>query len=386
MKNNFIYFFLIDNIILLFINLVLNLNFGIFKNYKNIYIFKNVDLFFINITKKSFKQIGFYLNSKFNKRNLNNNKFKFFDIKIKEKKIINFYYVGYYESYYRDKVIKDITELLSNSFIFNFTSDNPDYLIYDVFSCDHLESKYNNSIKIAFFTENIFPDFKEADYSIGLNNINYLDRYFRKTTLIWIFQKRYLKIKNKFIEKIRRRAYRRKIRKKFCAAVISNFNSSDGFRLNFINELSKYKNVDMGGQYKNNVGGAITDKIKFLSHYKFSIAMENSEGNGYVSEKIIDSFMAGTIPIYYGGYTIEEFINPKSYILIKDENNMQKKIEYIKKIDNDEILYKSILNEKLFINDNLVRISNIEKAEFFKNIFEQEKDKAKRVDNYHFYN
>jgi hypothetical protein len=193
-----------------------------------------------------------------------------------------------------------------------------------------------------------------------------------------------LNIKNKFFEKVRKKAYRSKIRKKFCAAVISNFRSTDGFRIKFINELSKYKNVDMGGKYRNNVG-IIKNKIEFLSHYKFSIAMENSEGQGYVSEKILDSFMAGTIPIYYGGYTIDEFINPKSFILIKNENDLIKKIEYIKKLDNDDILYKSILNEKLFINDNLVSISNIEKAEFFSHIFEQEKNKARRVDNYHFY-
>ena len=111
------------------------------------------------------------------------------------------------------------------------------------------------------------------------------------------------------------KAYRSKKKKKFCAAVISNFNLSDGFRIKFINELSKYKNVDMGGNYKNNIGGNVYNKIEFLSSYKFSIAMENSEGQGYVSEKIIDSFMAGTIPIYYGGYMIDEFINPKSYIL-----------------------------------------------------------------------
>jgi type I site-specific restriction endonuclease len=158
----------------------------------------------------------------------------------------------------------------------------------------------------------MIPDFNHADYTIGFHNIIYLDRYFRKTTLIWIFQKRYLNIKNKFFEKIRRKVYRTK-KKKFCAAVISNIKSTDRFRINFINELSKYKRIDMGGKYKNNVGGRIKNKIKFLSSYKFSIAMENTEGQGYISEKILDSFLAGTIPIYYGGYMIDEFINPKSY-------------------------------------------------------------------------
>ena len=133
----------------------------------------------------------------------------------------------------------------------------------------------------------------------------------------------------------------------------------------------------------NNIGGIVKNKIKFLSYYKFSISMENSEGQGYISEKIIDSFIAGTIPIYYGGYMIDEFINLLSFILIKNEKNMKEKIEYIKKIDNDEKLYKSILKKNLFINDTLPKIIKKEQNEFFDNIFEQEKEKAKRIDNYH---
>ena len=385
MNKNLIYIFLIVNYIFLFINLILNFNFGIINktNAKILSHFKNVDLFFINISKISFSKIALYLNSKFYKNNLNFNENKLFDLKVKEKKIINFCIIGSFNLYRKNQLINDVIKLLENKYIFNFTSNNPDYLIFEVFGCDQLDSKYNNAIKIAYYRENMIPDFNHTDYSIGFHNINYLDRYFRKTTLIWIFQKRYLNIKNKFFEKIRRKAYKSK-KKKFCAAVISNFRSSDGFRINFIKELSKYKEVDMGGKYKNNIGGRIKNKIKFLSDYKFSIAMENSEGQGYVSEKILDSFYAGTIPIYYGGYMIDEFINPKSYILIKNENDMLQKIEYIKKIDNDKKLYKSILSEKLFINDNLVRISEVEKAEFFNHIFEQEKNKAKRVDNYHF--
>ena len=79
----------------------------------------------------------------------------------------------------------------------------------------------------------------------------------------------------------------------------------------------------MGGSFKNNVG-MIKDKFQFLSSYKFSIAMENTEGDGYISEKLIDSFLAGTIPIYYGDYMIDEYINLEAFILIRGENDIKK--------------------------------------------------------------
>ena len=77
--------------------------------------------------------------------------------------------------------------------------------------------------------------------------------------------------------------------------------------------------------------------------------MENTEGDGYVSEKIVQSFISGTIPIYYGSYMIDEYINPKSLILIRGQKDMIKKIEYIKKIDNNIELYKKILKEKILL-------------------------------------
>ena len=181
---------------------------------------------------KPFSNISFYLNSKFK---LNNN--KSFQKENKEKKIkkktIRLYTVGssndYYEKLYRNKLIEE----LQDNFNLEFTSDNPDYLIYDIFNCDFLDQKYKNAVKIAFFTENQIPDFNQADYAIGFQNINYLDRYFRKTTLIWVFEKRYLNIKNKDFMKKRKNVFRKGNRKKFCAAVISNSIFTDGFRIKF---------------------------------------------------------------------------------------------------------------------------------------------------------
>ncbi len=127
--------------------------------------------------------------------------------------------------------------------------------------------------------------------------------------------------------------------------------------MNFIRELNEYKKVDIEGKCKSqNRTKTVGNKIKFLKNYKFSIAMENSKGDGYMSEKIVDSFKAGTIPIYYGDYMLDEFINPKTYILIKGKNDINKKIEYIKKIDNDNQLYLSIMKENPIIDHKFLDI------------------------------
>ena len=139
----------------------------------------------------------------------------------------------------------------------------------------------------------------------------------------------------------------------------------------------------MGGKYRNNVG-YIKNKIEFLSLYKFSIAMENTEGDGYISEKILDAFLSGTIPIYYGDYMLDEYINPETFILIRGKKDIKAKIEYIKKIDNNNELYKNILKKKIFLKNVYLREQlKKEFIEFFEHIVVQNKINAKRIDKYY---
>ena len=273
--------------------------------------------------------------------------------------------------------MKWLKSKLDDEFILKFVEDNPDYLIYNVFTDEDIYHKYTNSIKIAIYTENMMPDLNFADYTIGHYHIIYLDRYFKYSVFFWTHFRD--------IDKNRKKLLKYPKKKKFCAAVISNcYSNFTKFRLKFINKLNEYKKVDMGGKCQNNINRTITNKIKFLSYYKFSIAMENSDGDGYLSEKIVDSFLAGTIPIYYGDYLLDEFINPKSYILIKGEKDIEKKIEYIKKIDNDENLYEEIMKEKPIIDDNFAnKIDGVEIKSFLKHIFRQNKNKAYRRDDYY---
>jgi len=298
----------------------------------------------------------------------------FITIKKINKKKIRFYGVNLFDK----KVFKrHIKILLKNKFTIKFDKNNPDYLFFNVFGNEELDNKYKNSIKIAYFTENTIPDFFQCDYSIGHAHINYLDRYFKfPFSFIWTLKKvnfdNLIEIRNNAIKNPR---------KKFCAAVISDIfpEFNDFFRLEFIKKLNKYKIVDMGGRYNNTVGGPVQNKIKFLSNYKFSIAMENSKGDGYSTEKIIDSFFSGTIPIYYGDYMVDEYINPKSFILIMGEIDLEQKIEYIKKIDNNDELYRRIMKEEVFINKKIKEDIEKEQSNFLIHIFSQDKDKAKRI-------
>lgn len=346
--------------------------------------FKNVDKIFINMSKKKIKDISNILNNKF----LSNIKIKIkakYIISLLYEKLVNILHKKIIFLYFEDNhdyAINFIIKILKNKYKIKISNKNPDYLIYNVFGCNHTKLIYNNSIKIAIFTENQIPDFNIADYAISNSHINYLDRHLNNPYYLINI----LKLVNNYNFKIiRNKVIKSQKKNKFCAAVISNFWHTDNVRLDFINELNKYKIVDMGGQYKNNVG-YISNKIKFLFSYKFSIAMENTEGDGYVSEKIIESFLAGTIPIYYGSYMIDEFINLNSFILIKGKEDMNKKIEYIKNIDNNYNLFQYILSQNVLIDEKVWKKSKNEFQEFLFNIFEQDKKKAKRISTNSIYN
>ena len=303
------YFILFLNILLFFINIYF------LTIYINISInFRNVDKIPLVISSKPYNNISNYIISKFHLNRISNYTFN-------KEKIILIDCVDFLSD--NKYCVDKLNEMFKNkNYIFKLDTNNPDYILYDIFGCEHNKSKYKNSVKISFYTENILPDFSEADYALSQAHFSYLDRYFKYPSLI----RKLYKLDKNIITKRRKEVLNNLNRTKFCAAVITNNYSLVSFRLNFIKQLNKYKIVDMGGSAFNNVGGKVLNKIDFLSSYKFSIAMENSEGDGYASEKIIESFLAGTIPIYYGDYMIDEYINPKSYILIKNEKNIKKKL------------------------------------------------------------
>jgi hypothetical protein len=138
-------------------------------------------------------------------------------------------------------------------------------------------------------------------------------------------------------------------RNNFCGFLISN--PSNYHRNNAFNQLSnKYKHVDSGGGALNNIGYRAGDTIKWMSNYKFYICFENTKYDYYITEKLINAYHAGCIPIYWGSDTVGYEFNENCMI---NANNMSldEMIEKVKEIDNNDKLYKSMLSEPLLKNN-----------------------------------
>ena len=221
--------------------------------------------------------------------------------------------------------------------------DKPDYLLCSCFSGEFL--KYD-CIKIVVLGENITPDFNLYDYAVGFDFIDYGDRYIRIPNYVYYrdaFQKaaqKHLVPDENFLNK-----------KKFCNFIYSNDNS-DKIRNEFFLELSKYKKVDSGGKIYNNIGKRVGNKYEFQKDYKFSIAFENSRKEGYVTEKIVQAWQAGTIPIYWGNERVEEEFNPKAFINVFGFESIKSCIDYVKKVDSNNDLYLAMQRESIFKNES----------------------------------
>ena len=62
-------------------------------------------------------------------------------------------------------------------------------------------------------------------------------------------------------------------------------------------------------------GGTIVSKAEIFRKYKFALCFENSKNlSGYITEKILDCFTSGVVPIYAGAPNISQYIPKEAYI------------------------------------------------------------------------
>lgn len=251
-----------------------------------------------------------------------------------------------------------------------FVNRDADYVLH---SCYGYEVLKHPGIRIFVTGENIRPDFNLSDYAFGFDRMSFGDRYCR-LPLYRLYAPVYTRIcqPRPSADVVLRR------KTGFCSFVASNMDG-DPARRRIVELLDAYKRVDLGGHWRNNVGGPVQNKYAFQARYKFALAFENSSTPGYVTEKITDAMASDTIPIYWGDPEIATDFNPAAFVNCMAFHSLDAAVARVQQIDGDDALYREMLAAPWFRNgvepealrENLFR-------GFLQHIFDQPYDLAFR--------
>jgi len=225
-----------------------------------------------------------------------------------------------------------------------------DVIIFSVFGDKN--KHYANHKKIAYTGENVAHDkLPEHDFAFSFSPTK--DNNYRLPLWVWYIdwwnKKTYTNPKdlvpkewltpatNPFYKNI-------KDRRKFCATIFSNPVMS---RFEAIHNISEIARVDNYGRYGNKIPQGEQAKYDLLSQYKFNLCFENSLAEGYVTEKLFQALIAGTIPIYWGDdYAWTDFSAP--FIKHEQWDSTIEQIRNAMTIDSPIIMDEPFINESIF--------------------------------------
>jgi hypothetical protein len=254
-------------------------------------------------------------------------------------------------------------------------SDDPELLFFSVdYSHSKERDRFKNCKKVFYTGENVRPNFGKEDIDYGRYLIGPCDgalsfdyssdeRNFRFP--LWAFMinwfcRPYINERDPahmvHLDAITNRRCISKDR--FCNFVFSNHS---GMRTEIFNAISSgYGHVDSPGRLLNNMEylsgrGDQIGKMLFLCNYKFTIAAENSQYDGYITEKILHPFSVGSIPIYWGSKRIEEF-NPDAFINA-NQMSMADLVDRVREIDQDDSKYAEMVNTVPIYPEALEKVS-----------------------------
>lgn len=256
-----------------------------------------------------------------------------------------------YDTFFSRTLLKDIDYVISN--------DNPDLVIH---SCFGESYKHYGGKKVCWLGENVRPDLINNDLVLGFDFIDH-PKYVRMP----LYVQHYWNIVNEWsfgkgnYEETLLRPKEEPSHSKFCAFIYGNgfvgvnhwgiYQDGVEKRIRMFQKLNSIKKVDSMGTFMNNTGFQVPSeipKIRCISDYKFTFAIENSSFPGYITEKIMDPMVAHSIPIYWGSDRVREDFQG-GYINLHDFPNEDDAIDYILELDSDPVKYAELYNQ-LFLD------------------------------------
>jgi len=257
-----------------------------------------------------------------------------------------------------------VTPILSKHFDIKLDEDRPDVLFHSVFGGMQETPRYKCK-KILYLGENKRSNEYGSNYSISFDL--HSDTNFRLPLWqVYILLKSslldYTILKSPLLDRLYNRINMKEF-SKWCAFVVSN--PSNFIRNSLYMRLNEYKAVSSYGRafpndfslQKLSEGRYWRDaKDEFFQKHshKFMVAVENSPYKYYCTEKLMDAFLANTIPIYWGDTRIAEEWNERAFV----NGTKIDIVEAVKKIDRDDGLFRAMYEEPIFTDEQKKKLEN----------------------------
>eukprot|EP00591_Stephanopyxis_turris_P006866 CAMPEP_0195518732 /NCGR_PEP_ID=MMETSP0794_2-20130614/13581_1 /TAXON_ID=515487 /ORGANISM="Stephanopyxis turris, Strain CCMP 815" /LENGTH=433 /DNA_ID=CAMNT_0040647753 /DNA_START=87 /DNA_END=1388 /DNA_ORIENTATION=+ len=88
---------------------------------------------------------------------------------------------------------------------------------------------------------------------------------------------------------------------------------------------------------------------EFFSDYRFALVMENAVRDGYITGNIMNAFLSGSIPIWYGTRDVFKVFNANAFVYY-DVENPQAAYEQIHHLETNQLAYEEMLSQPILAN------------------------------------
>ena len=119
----------------------------------------------------------------------------------------------------------------------------------------------------------------------------------------------------------------------------------EGLRVVLYNSISQYKQVDGYGNMFNK--SLRQSKFDILPEYKFCLCPENSIYHGYITEKLIDAYAGGTVPIYSGDFSVCADFDNNAFLNYQEDLRIDWLVEHVSELDENIELYRAVYEQPL---------------------------------------
>jgi hypothetical protein len=148
---------------------------------------------------------------------------------------------------------------------------------------------------------------------------------------------------------------------KFCCFIVSNPDAR--VRNNIFDRLNTYKRIDSYGRHRNNMQYQFLppywsqEYLDLISQYKFMLCFENNKTGTYMTEKIVNAYLANIVPLYWSTHHAKNIFDMKSMIFLENEDDPRSIDVFLQRIidmDQNDALYLECVNRPMFVQPNPV--------------------------------